>query len=887
MVKRNIKRRGMKTSKRHSSQQKQRYQLLDIRLLRELETKTQTLAKTSMVEQGQGGPDLGAVIQRTLRTIDFYAVTLRVLDDFPPEVLKRSKNPTWWKRRTKLERKLIILSLIVIIFAAALLAAAVTLVLQEKEDSKLTGLWVSGIHDDGQTVAKHNWLTSVLLFPALNSSRAEANTWQSNTGFSVNQNRRGKAHSDYPYNGNVERPQICTTPGCVRTAAMILENMDPNVDPCDNFYEFACGKFVRETVIPDDKTAFTTFSQISDKLKEQLRTIIEEPTTPKEAYPFTLAKNLYKACMNKKGIASRGHKPLLDLLEKLGGWPVLEGPNWKVGDFDWKETVYKFRKFGYSVDYFIDFSIGVDLKNSTVRIIDLDQASLGLSREYLSKGFDEKIVQAYYEYQVDVAVLLGAERTTAEKELKESLTFEIQLANISLPNEQRRNASKLFNPMTISQMQNKFPSIPWLEYFNRLLPKHIQINSDEVVIVSVPTFIKQLEILLSRTPKRVLANYVIWRAVGASVSYLTEDLRSRQLKYSTALSGKETREARWKECIDIVSTGVSLAVGSMYVKKYFKEDSKKIALEMVTDIREEFNIILKNLDWMDDETRKQALDKAKSMVTHIAYPDELLDVTKLESFYGNLTVDPEYYLESVLNLSTFGTEYSFGKLRQPVNKTEWISHGRPAVVNAYYSGIENSIQFPAGILQGSFFSSDRPKYMNYGAIGFVIGHEITHGFDDQGRQFDKNGNLIDWWAKETEQKFIERAQCIIDQYGNYTAEEVGLQLNGINTQGENIADNGGVKEAYRAYVKWTQRHGEEPMLPGLPYTPKQLFWISAANTWCCKYRPEALKIRIITGVHSPGMFRTNGPLSNMPEFSKDFKCPLGSKMNPVKKCLVW
>ncbi|KAK6634979.1 hypothetical protein RUM44_000228 [Polyplax serrata] len=811
-----------------------------------------------MVEQGQGGPDLGAVIQRTLRTIDFYAVTLRGLDDFPPEVLKR--NPTWWKRRTKLERKLIILSLIVIIFAAALLAAAVTLVLQEKEDSKLT---------------------------ALNSSRAEANTWQSNTGFSVNQNRRGKAHSDYPYNGNVERPQICTTPGCVRTAAMILENMDPNVDPCDNFYEFACGKFVRETVIPDDKTAFTTFSQISDKLKEQLRTIIEEPTTPKEAYPFTLAKNLYKACMNKKGIASRGHKPLLDLLEKLGGWPVLEGPNWKVGDFDWKETVYKFRKFGYSVDYFIDFSIGVDLKNSTVRIIDLDQASLGLSREYLSKGFDEKIVQAYYEYQVDVAVLLGAERTTAEKELKESLTFEIQLANISLPNEQRRNASKLFNPMTISQMQNKFPSIPWLEYFNRLLPKHIQINSDEVVIVSVPTFIKQLEILLSRTPKRVLANYVIWRAVGASVSYLTEDLRSRQLKYSTALSGKETREARWKECIDIVSTGVSLAVGSMYVKKYFKEDSKKIALEMVTDIREEFNIILKNLDWMDDETRKQALDKAKSMVTHIAYPDELLDVTKLESFYGNLTVDPEYYLESVLNLSTFGTEYSFGKLRQPVNKTEWISHGRPAVVNAYYSGIENSIQFPAGILQGSFFSSDRPKYMNYGAIGFVIGHEITHGFDDQGRQFDKNGNLIDWWAKETEQKFIERAQCIIDQYGNYTAEEVGLQLNGINTQGENIADNGGVKEAYRAYVKWTQRHGEEPMLPGLPYTPKQLFWISAANTWCCKYRPEALKIRIITGVHSPGMFRTNGPLSNMPEFSKDFKCPLGSKMNPVKKCLVW
>ncbi|EEB19488.1 endothelin-converting enzyme, putative [Pediculus humanus corporis] len=761
-------------------------------------------------------------------------------------------NPTWWKRRTKLERKLLILSLISLVFATALLAAAIALVVREKEEGKFT---------------------------AFNESTAEPSTWQSNSDNHQNF-RKGKANV-------VESGNVCMSPGCVKTACKILENMNTEIDPCDDFYEFACGKFERETVIPDDKTSVTTFSEISDKLKEQLRTIIETPAETNDAAPFLLAKNLYKACMNKTGIANRGHTPILDILKKLGGWPVLEGQSWNPGTFDWKETVYKFRDYGYSVDYFIDFSIGVDLKNTTIRTIDLDQPSLGLGREYLSKGFDEKIVQAYYEYQVDIATLLGADKKMAETELKESLNFEIQLANISLPNEERRNASKLFNPMSIHQLQQKFPSIPWLEYFNRLLPKHIRVNSSEVVIVSVPTFLKQLEALLSKTPKRVLANYVMWRAAGASVSYLSEDLRNRQLQYSTVLSGKESREARWKECIDIVSSGVSLAVGSMYVKKYFKEDSKKAALEMVRDIREEFNNILTNLNWMDSETKQKALEKAASMVTHIAYPDELLDVKKLEKFYDRLTVDPNYYLESVLNLTKFGTDYSFGRLRQPVNKTEWISHGRPAVVNAFYSGVENSIQFPAGILQGIFFSNDRPKYMNYGAIGFVIGHEITHGFDDQGRQFDNKGNLVDWWAKSTEEKFINRAQCIIHQYGNYTAEEVDLKLNGINTQGENIADNGGIKEAYRAYVKWSERNGEEKMLPGLPYTPRQLFWISAANTWCCKYRPEALKIRIITGVHSPGRFRVIGPLSNMPEFSKDFNCPLGSKMNPVDKCEVW
>ncbi|CAB3250166.1 unnamed protein product [Arctia plantaginis] len=655
---------------------------------------------------------------------------------------------------------------------------------------------------------------------------------------------------------------LCNSPGCIHTASKLLMNMDEKVDPCDDFYDFACGSFVKNTRIPDDKTSVNTFSIITDQLQEQIRALLDEPIAKNEPKPFVLAKTLFQACMNRSAIEARGVQPLLDMLRRLGGWPVLDGDKWDERSFSWEQSVYKFRNAGYS----------------------LDQASLGLSREYLNRGFSDKLVQAYYEYMVDIATLLGADRARAKVDLKNSLEFEMKLANISLPLEKRRNATSLYNPMTVAELQEK---IPWLEYINRLLTPHVNIGVDEVTIVSVPKYISDLEVLLETTPKRVQANYVMWRVAGASVSYLTDNLRRRQLAYVTALSGKTERESRWKECADNTSASMSIAVGALYIRKYFNENSKANALEMVNDIKQQFRQTLNEVEWMDDKTRKAALEKADSMASHIAYPSEMLDNDKLTKFYSGLEMSSDKLMESVLNLTLFGTEYLFSKLREPVNKTDWVTHGRPAIVNAFYSSIENSIQFPAGILQGAFFSAKRPAYMNYGAIGFVIGHEITHGFDDQGRQFDQNGNLVDWWQEMTKQKYLEKAKCIIDQYSNYTVSEVGLKLNGVNTQGENIADNGGIKEAYYAYQAWTNRHGEEARLPGLEkYTPKQLFWLSAANTWCAVYRNEAIKLRITTGFHAPGRFRVIGPLANMEEFANDFKCPVGSPMNPAHKCKV-
>merc|ERR1719278_2463208 len=311
---------------------------------------------------------------------------------------------------------------------------------------------------------------------------------------------------------------------------------------------------------------------------------------------------------------------------------------------------------------------------------------------------------------------------------------------------------------------------------------------------------------------------------------------------------------------------------------------------MVQDIRHEFDTILKEIDWMDPETRSRAIKKADGIVEHIGYPSELLDVRKLEDLYVGLELNSTHYLGNALNITIFGTSYAFSKLRERVDKLDWVRHGRPAVVNAFYSPLENSIQFPAGILQGVFFNSERPKYMNHGAIGWVIGHEITHGFDDQGRQFDKEGNLLNWWQPDTSSRYLKKAKCIIDQYRNYTFPQLdNLPLNGINPQGENIADNGGIKEAYRAYNEWVNTHGEEQLLPGLNFTPRQMFWISAANVWCSKSRPEALKLSVLTGTHSPDQFRVQGAFSNMEAFSEDFKCPTGSKMNPEinLKCKVW
>ena len=541
-----------------------------------------------------------------------------------------------------------------------------------------------------------------------------------------------------------------------------------------------------QTVIPEDRSRTSMFSEVGDKLNEQMKGMLEQRITVSDPRPYQLAKSLYQSCMDTSTIEARGVQPLLSVLRAMGGWPLLDGDSWdkKNPQFKWYELVWRFRELGYSVDYLLDFSVTADLKNSSWRVLDIDQPALGLSREYLLKGLQDVQVGAYYSYMIEVATMLGAPKDQAELQMLEVLMFETQLANISLPREQRRDSSRLYNPMTIKDLPSLDPNTPWLEYLNKLLSKDIvQVTEEEVIIVDVPNYVRALGSLLRVTPARVQANYLMWRAAASSFSYLNNQAEQIRLRFSTAVSGKTELPPRWMKCVSTTISSLPNAVGSLYVKQYFNGNSKAEAMEMVQEIRREFNLMLHEVDWMDAATKAAAIEKAEAMVTHIGYPPELLDMSKLDDLYKGLQLNANDYYGNALRSTMFGTNYAFSKLREAVDKVDWVRHGRPAVVNAFYSPLENSIQFPAGILQGVFFNSDRPKYMNYGAIGWVIGHEITHGFDDQGRQFDKEGNLVDWWQQETKQKYLSKTECIISQYSNYTLPGLdNLVVNGITTQ---------------------------------------------------------------------------------------------------------
>ncbi|XP_035210660.1 neprilysin-2-like [Stegodyphus dumicola] len=683
-------------------------------------------------------------------------------------------------------------------------------------------------------------------------------------------------HSDF---------HICQTPGCVKAAADILTNLDETVEPCNDFYQFACGGWLKNHDIPEDQVSVSTFSGVQDDLDLKLKALLEKELTGKEPDFIQMIKSMYDSCMDLNSIEKVGSKPLKNALSSLGGWPVVEGEGWDEASFDWIDTLIRFRRMGYSFNSLMVLSVSVDIRNNTAHNIALDQASLGLpDRTYLMRGLDDPVTAAYFRFMVKAANKLGADELTSEAELLEAFKFETMLANISAPKEERRNIGSLYNKYTVKKLMEQVPQIDWLKYINGLM--NDKIFENETLIVVNPNFITRFADLITKTNKRVVANYMMWRAVKESADELSSEWRTLIQEYSSVTSGNQQEEPRWKQCLQTFSGSLNIALSSYYVREYFKEESKDAARKMVKYIHQEFLNILEKIDWMKKETKREAIEKAFAMKPYIGYPPELLKNSYLSNLYENLKITNESYYKNSKKIRRWETDFVFSELRKPNMKGDWRDHASVAIVNAFYSPLENIIVLPAGILQHPLFNKERPNYLNFGAIGFVIGHEITHGFDDTGRQFDKDGNNVNWWDQSTDKLFRKKAQCIIEQYGNYTAEN-GMKLNGINTQGENIADNGGLKEAYMAYQKWVRHNGIELKLPGLKYTQNQLFWISAANAWCEKIRPEILSMYIITDTHSPSKFRVNGPMSNLPEFAEDFHCTLGSPMNPEDKCTVW
>merc|ERR1711970_786605 len=694
--------------------------------------------------------------------------------------------------------------------------------------------------------------------------------------------------------------KMCLTPGCVVAASELINSMDQTADPCTDFYQFACGGVLAKTVIPDHQTSKGAFSVVRDKLNERLRKIFEAESHATEPKVYKHVRNYYHSCMDKETIEKNSVNDLKEIVAKIGGWPVLEGENWNGENFKWHELSIRASDEGLNSDRMISIGIGTDSKDSLKRVLEIDEPGLGLSREYLIKGFNDKDVQAYYNYMVQTAVFLGANEDVAKTEMKEALEVELKLAELKLPRAERRNKTALYNPMTLGEVQKLYPEIPLIKYTNRILGSADGIvDENEVVNVAVPKYITDFAAYIPTVSARAQANYIMWRSVKFAMAYLNEKALQIKLEYSKVLTGKAQEAPRWEKCVKSTAGldgtylyfyegSLTNAVGGMYAREHFDLNAKDVADQMVENVRAEFKKMLDELDWMDPITKSRAHKKADKITPHIAYAKEILDDKLINEFYEGIDLRKDSYLKNIIRLKKFISEYYVDEFRKPIDKKSWKTHGGAAVVNAFYSSDENSIQFPAGILDGLFFQADRPSYMNYGSIGMVVGHEITHGFDDQGSQRDGEGNLNNWWQPFAKKNYLKKTGCIIDQYGNYTVDIEGeiLNLNGINTQGENIADNGGYKEAIRAYERLTKQYGEEPKLPGLPYTPRQMFWLSGASIWCGAMRPATLKNRVLTDPHSPSQFRVNGPFANMPEFAQDWGCPAGTKMNPVKRCSV-
>lgn len=668
-------------------------------------------------------------------------------------------------------------------------------------------------------------------------------------------------------------------------AKVMMKYMDQTANPCDDFYQYACGNWAKHNPIPKDKAGYDTFEILRESLDTVLKNLLEEPILQRQTDSndaVIKAKHLFHSCMNYDILEERMEKPLLQILEKLGGWPILQS-NWNASNFDWLYLTAQLRL--YNNDIFISEWVGPDIKNSDQYIIQFDQTSLGLpTRDYFLQSSNAIYLNAYKSYMIKIATLLGSPLNNAKKQVEELIEFEKKLAQITSSPDERKNVSDLYKRMSIGELRTIIPQIDWQKYLSIVLSRPA--NVSESVVVFALQYFQDLVNLLSNTSSRTISNYLLWRFVRHRVNNLDDRFQEAKQKFYNILFGREQAPPRWKNCVAQVNSNMGMVVGSMFVKKYFNKNSKNDTLLMTRKIQKSFKELLNKTTWIDKNTKEIASEKVDAMLLRIGYPDFILEPELLNARYKNVVILPGKYFENTLHVLYHLTRVEQDRLGSPVNKTLWNT--APAVVNAYYNRNKNQIMFPAGILQPPFYHAYFPRSLNYGGIGVVIGHEITHGFDDKGRLFDKDGNFHRWWKDEAIEKFHRRAQCLIDQYSKYKLPEVGMSIDGINTQGENIADNGGIKQAFRAYEKWLKTNGDEKEnLPGINATGKQLFFLNFAQIWCGSMRPEATKNKLKTAVHSPGKFRVIGTLSNTRDFAQVFNCPLGTPMNPIKKCSVW
>ncbi len=645
----------------------------------------------------------------------------------------------------------------------------------------------------------------------------------------------------------------------------VLAAMDRDADPCQDFYQYACGSWLATTELPPDQPIrLRSFSTIRDRNQEVVRDLLEEAATSRGDHARGLIGRFYGACMDEAAVERAGVKPLRPLLKAID----------RVDDpASLLAVTGELHRSGFQAL----FGIGVvpDFKDPDLNIAIMAQGGLGLPERdyYLSEDEGKKALrQAYQAHVARLLGLLGAEPSAAAADAARVVAFETRLAQSSREATAMRQMETLYNRMEVAGLKRLTPGLPWDSYLAAIGRPGLSHLS-----VATPEFFTALEGTVRETDPAVLRAYLRFHLANGAAALLDEELVEASFDfYGRTLSGQQEMEPRWKRCVDATEGGLGEAVGKLYVEQMFAGSSKAVAQEMIEDIEAAFAASLPDITWMDDETRARAHAKLDAVTNKIGFPD------RWEGYEG-LRLSRSRYFDNTVAVARLEHDRELAKVGRPVDRSEWGMS--PQEVNAYYNPLGNEMAFPAGILQPPFFHRSFPAAYNYGGIGGAIGHELTHGFDDQGRKFDATGRLEEWWAPEVAGRFEERAQCIVDQYSSYEVEP-GLRVNGELTLGENIADIGGLKQAHRAYTLWEARHGApEPAVPGL--TNEQLLFVAWGQAWCAVASPEMERLRVSVDPHSPPRFRVNGPMAAVPAFAEAFQCAPGTPLNPAERCAVW
>ena len=648
--------------------------------------------------------------------------------------------------------------------------------------------------------------------------------------------------------------------------------MDTSVDPCVNFYQYSCGGWLKQNSIPADESSYGRANELLDENQLVLKGILEKAAAGGAERSSNEQKigDYYATCMNVEDVDKAGFTPLQQLLDRVAALKS-------------KDELPQLAAYlnGVGVNTLFAFSSEQDYKDATKQIASLDQLELGLPEKGYYERNDDKSVKLRGQYQAHIArtlELAGETQQQAANDAATVLKLETALANYSLSNVERRDPAALYHMMDLGKFDSSTPSFSFVQFL-----RDAQAPPVQTLNVSVAgLFCRAESIAGEHQPGGLESLPALGRDPAPASTALPQALDQDSFAfYGKILDGQPEQKPRWKRCVAMTDDALGEALGQVYVEQRFSAKDKQRTLEMTRGVEAAMARDIEQLSWMSAATKARAEDKLHAVANKIGYPDKWRD-------YSTLTITRDDALGNALRAANFEQKREIAKIGKPVDRGEWGMS--PPTVNAYYDPQLNDINFPAGILQPPFFDPTQKDAVNYGAAGSIIGHELTHGFDDEGRQFDGQGNLKDWWTPTDANQFTERTDCVVKEFDGFIGVD-DLHVNGKLTLGENIADLGGIKLAFLAYLDRAQKDGVDLQEKGRAeyggLNPVQQFFVSYGQNWCEKNRPENLRLRIQTDPHSPDEFRANGVVLNLPEFQRAFACKTGQPMAPVNRCSIW